>query len=131
MIRVVRDRERDLELLRKMANEDPLLTAVFLDQTEPEDPTTVGVTLERIAAYRIVLRRVGSERGLRSNSAGHFEIVDRSQGLVTNGMSKSFIYSDAPIAIVPSLDVKQRTSQAGTWYRSTDTNGWYLKLERS
>ena len=131
MIRVVRDHERDLEKLRKMAQENPLLTMVFLDQTWPEDPATVGVTPERIAAYRTALRRIGSQNGLKSDSARHFEIVDRSQGLVTNGVSKSFIYSDAPIETVSSLDVKKRTSETGTWYRSTNTTGWYLKLERS
>ena len=131
MIRVVSDHARDFEMLRMMAQEDPLLTTVFLDQTYPENPMTVGVSSERIAAYRTTLRRIGSERGLLVDSTvGLFEVVDRSQGLVSNGVSKSFIYSDAPLETVPSLDMKRRTSETGTWYRSTNTKAWYIKFER-
>jgi hypothetical protein len=118
----------EFERLRVLVIEDRGLTRVDEDWTDPADPTTIGVSVERIAEYRSTFRKLALARGV---SAGidrrEIELLASAQGWVAHGSRKSYVYTTSvPESLNDALD--QYSSQerpVGSGYRRIEGN-WYL-----
>jgi hypothetical protein len=118
----------DFERLREMVLEDRGLTRVDDDWTAPSDPTTIGVTADRIAEYRLLFKKLGLARGF---SAGldrrEIELLASAQGWVAHGSHKGYVYT---VRVTESLDAdldhySSQERPLGSGYRRIEGN-WYL-----
>lgn len=97
----------DFEKLVSMVLEDKDLTRVDDDWTSPRDPQTIGVSPERIAEYRQMFAKLGLPRGFSATvDKTRIEFIASSQGYVTHGSSKGYLYGDKSFSgeVVESLD---------------------------
>jgi hypothetical protein len=123
-----REHTADFERLREMVLDDKRLTRVDEDWTAPTDPTTIGVTAERIAEYRALFKKLGLARGF---SAGldrrEIELWASAQGWVAHGSHKGYVYTaSVPENLDTGLDQyssRERPLESG--YRRIEGN-WYL-----
>lgn len=120
-----------------MIEQDRDLERVDIDWTKPDDPGTVGVSPERIATYRKLMKEAGVPRGfsaLKPRKAITF--IAYASGLFTHGWAKSYIY------VLPGseserygfdledgdLDGASAGQKKFFGYRHIEGN-WYLLLE--
>jgi hypothetical protein len=107
MLRHFDRHEGAFDTLIKMASADKGLDRVDQDWTMPADTTSVGVSSERLADYRRVLRDAGTPRGFQV-SQGHdgFDFLFWSRGsAISADRDKGFAYrTTPPPSTVQSLD---------------------------
>lgn len=119
----------EFERLRLMILEDKGLTRVDVDWTQPNDPTTIGVTPERIAEYRRLFTQLGLARGF-SAYRHDIEFLASCQGWVASGSSKGYLYkAKPPLTLEDNLDQYSSQERAvGYGYRKIE-GSWYLYFE--
>jgi hypothetical protein len=124
--------EGALDTLAKMADADKGLDRVDQDWTMPADTRSVGVSSERLADYRRLLRDTGTPRGFQV-SQGHdglnFLFWLRGSA-ISDDTDKGFAYrTTPPPRTVQSLDnIRTDSRNALIVYRHIRGN-WYLFYE--
>jgi hypothetical protein len=101
MIANLREHHATFEELVHMVRADQGLARVDDTWTDPSDPSTVGVTAERIATYRRLFDQAGVPRGFYAyGGANTIEFVARTAGISVSGWSKSYVYAEQALGIV-------------------------------
>jgi hypothetical protein len=116
----------EFDLLLEMCLEDEGLVRVAYGWTQPEDPSSIGITQERLKEYRALFKEVGLESGV---SGGHKDIWFHasSSGLSVSGSSKGYIYSSAPPGwVVEDLDEYTSKYKADIPVFQHIEGNWYL-----
>lgn len=133
MIRNFEAHRAEFDRLITMIREDKGLERVDDDWTRPDDPSTIGVSNERIAAYRRLFAEAGVPRGFYSfNDAKTISFIAFAEGLSVSGCSKSYLYTTEgePEGLVDEpLDSHHRDNKAFVRRRIGD--GWYLQYDSS
>jgi hypothetical protein len=132
MLRHFDRHEGALDTLAKMAGADGGLDRVDQDWTMPADTRSVGVSSERLADYRKLLRDAGTPRGFQV-SQGHdgFNFLFWLRGsAISDDTDKGFAYrTTPPPRTVQSLDgIRTDSRNALIAYRHIRGN-WYLFYE--
>ena len=92
-----RDHRKEFDEALQMFLADKELGRVAPDFTRPEDPTKVGVTAERIARYRQLLRSAGVASGIEGYAPkAQIWFHVSSRGLSISGSSKGIVWRSAP-----------------------------------
>ncbi|PYK29213.1 MAG: hypothetical protein DME57_11240 [Verrucomicrobia bacterium] len=124
--------EATLNQLVEMVKKDKGLTRVDTDWTDPQDPTTIGVSTERINEYRRLLREVRVPRGFSAWSQAEIDFLYWGIGsAVSDDVTKGYAYLEsAPQNLAESLDGYKRppTRDVVKVYRHIRGN-WYLFYE--
>lgn len=133
MSQTFRSHRPGFERLVAMIREDSRkgLERVDHDWTWPENPSSIGVSIERLDEYRRLFRGLGLSRGFSAFNKGiRIELIASSQGLTSAGSSKGYVHCTHP----PGLVVKDLDS-----YRSPDgrsfvahqqiEGAWYMYYE--
>jgi|SRR5256885_12122541 len=121
------------ERLLAMIHEDRGLERVDVDWTRPEDPASIGVSPERIATYRRLMREIGVMRGFYAfEPRDEVSFMAYAAGLSIRGQSKSYVWSPSgefqDAGMVESLDAAWRSGHRRLWtYRHVE-GPWYLHL---
>jgi hypothetical protein len=98
LIRNLEEHREVFARLVQMIREDQGLERVDDDWTEPSEPTTVGVSPQRIAEYRRLFAEAGVPRGFYSfNQGKSIMFVAYASGIAVSGASKSYVYSEEPL----------------------------------
>jgi hypothetical protein len=96
----------DFEKLTEMVIHDMKLKRLDMTWSAPADPSTIGITPERVAEYRRIFRELGIRRGFSAygdRSIIHF--VAHAEGLSVAGHAKSYTWCDStPEELVDSID---------------------------
>ncbi|HYX72053.1 MAG TPA: hypothetical protein VE732_04725 [Nitrososphaera sp.] len=116
--------------LLEMISQDKGLQRVDDNWTRPENPQTIGISQERIDAYRKLFGSAGVPRGFYAfHDEGVFEFIASAQGLAVSGSSKGYIYSTNPLTrVVANLDnyhLLENKPYGYPIYRHIEGN-WYL-----
>ncbi len=125
--------EEGFERLVAMLREDRELSRVANNWTDPTDPSTIGVTPERIKTYRKLFEKVcipeGSSYGRDPRDGSEeFEFISSTYGLMVGGSWKGYVHlQKPPDPIVMDLDTYQPPEGSFTAYRHIKGN-WYLVL---
>lgn len=131
MIRNFQSHRKEFETLLEMLKSDHEkgLRRVGDNWTRPEDPTSIGITKERLDEYRSLFRTLGLENGL-SNSWDDQRVIEfmaSSFGLLNRGSTKGFCWYASPLPtgdsrVVQDLDlyVAQKREQ---WRKSFEATG--------
>lgn len=129
MLRNFARHEATFNSLVEMASVDKALDRVDENWTMPDDTKTVGVSPERLANYRRLLRDVGTPRGFQvSQGRDGFNFFFWLQGsAISDDMDKGYAYRTTPPAsTVQTLDGIRAESRDGfIAYRHVRGN-WYL-----
>lgn len=132
MLREFGRHEATYNTLIEMATTDKALDRVDQNWTIPADPQSIGVSPERLAKYRSLLRAAGTPRGFqRLPGRDGFNFFFFLQGsAISDDKTKGFSYQTAPPErIVQTLDDIRADSRDGfTSYRHIGGN-WYLFYE--
>jgi len=81
------------EKLVAMIQEDRDLERVDVDWTRPDNPATIGVTPQRIATYRALMKEAGIARGFYAlKPRTNIKFIGYASGLFTHGWGKSYVY---------------------------------------
>ena len=123
--------EADLERLLTMLREDPKLQRVDDTWTNPSDPSSIGVSAERIATYRRLFAKLGIPRGFYAfHAPERFTFLASTFGLSVSGSAKGYAYlENKPVLIVSSLDTYWSSdNRSFTAYRHIKGN-WYLYFD--
>lgn len=121
------------EQLIEMIRQDLPLRRVDDDWTDPHDLASVGISEDRIAAYRKIFRTLGIDRGfevLRRQPLEVFFIVDTSGLLNSGAAAKGYVYKEVePSYLEESLDVY--SPSFGKWASAYKllSGKWYLYFE--
>jgi hypothetical protein len=119
-------RRADFERLREMILADRDLLRVTERDTWPEDHESVGVSSERIAEYRRLLRVLALRSVEISPDGTAVEFVASSTGVVTHGSVKGYVFDPTPDPRLVTEDL-DRMSVAGTGAGIRPMDGaWYL-----
>jgi hypothetical protein len=130
-----RDHRNELEETLKMFLADKELGRVAPTFTRPEDPSTIGISAERIARYRMLLSSAGISDGIEGYGRKDdiwFRVSDR--GLSISGSAKGIAWRTAtpesPKILVDDLDAYLAKMFPGhhrsfTAYQRIEGN-WYL-----
>jgi hypothetical protein len=118
-----------------MLREDRKLRWVDEDRTEPADFASAGVTSQRIARYRELLRVIGGADWVNYDpDSERATLVFWSQGMAGGGgSSKSIVYSPVPPApLLTGLDYYQPPAgvEVSVVYRRIE-GPWYLEYEQN
>jgi len=122
-----------LDELARMIAEDPELIRLAPDFTRPEDTSAVGVSADRVAAYRRLCAEAGIAHGF-SRHGDAIEFIVHTQGLAISGSAKGFVYApqaDADATVVEGdLDAAAASMQEKDVLleRKIDDN-WWLNLD--
>lgn len=123
-----------IEHLMAMMRSDRVLTRVDDNWTDPADPTTVGISHERIAEYRRILNTIGFPRGFSYDpQSGRVKFMAWAVGLAGSGAAKLLMYlpeGPPPAPLVADLDAYERPP-GQTYvlvYRHIE-GPWYLELD--
>ena len=133
MLRNLNSNQATFDRLLVMINEDRGLERVDVDWTDPDDPSKIGVSAERIAEYRRMMRRIGVARGFYAfEPRNEISFLAFASGLSINGVSKGYVWSRnrpaADIPVVDSLDALWQGGGRHVWsYRHVE-GPWYLQL---
>lgn len=132
MIRHFERQQATFEELVTMARADKALVRVDQDWTMSADTQSIGVSPERLAAYRELLREAGTPRGfnvLRDDAGYDFCFWLRGSAISDN-MEKGFAYRPSPPAhIFQTLDgVRADPGKYMVVYRHIRGH-WYLFYE--
>jgi hypothetical protein len=131
----------ELEELVRMFRADKGLGRVGDGFTRPADPVEVGVSADRIAAYRRLCADVGASDCIEGYDASYDRLYASSStrpemkdpiwihvssfGLSISGSAKGYLYTEKPgFPVVADLDAVQST-RSGTWLRHME-GAWYL-----
>jgi len=129
MLRHFDDHEGVLDTLAKMASADKGLDRVDQDWTMPADTRSVGVSSERLADYRRLLRDAGTPRGFQvSQGQDGIDFLFWLRGsAISDDTDKGFAYrTTPPPSTVQSLDgIRVDSRNALIAYRHIRGN-WYL-----
>jgi hypothetical protein len=123
-----------IEQLMTMMRSDRVLTRVDDNWTDPADPTTVGISHERIAEYRRILNTIGFRRGFYYDpQSGRVTFIAWAVGFAGSGASKSLMYlprDPPPSPLVADLDAYERPpgQQYVQAYRHIE-GPWYLEVD--
>jgi hypothetical protein len=118
-----------LERLVGMLQEDPGLKRLGKDWSEPEDPASIGLSVERIALYRQLLRDAGIISLV--HYGGQIEFVYYTAGIYIRGSAKSFCYGPPPDyadKIDGDLDQAREGLRRFTLQRRIEGD-WWLQYE--
>lgn len=129
MIDNFRQKREIFETLVTMIREDRGLKRVDVDWTDPADPSTIGVSAERIALYRRLLNEAGVARGFYQFDTS-IELVGYAAGMVVHGSSKSYVFGRGkydPDPIDGDLDAAAGKQRKFHGRRRIDDN-WSLEL---
>jgi hypothetical protein len=129
MIENLRQKRETFETLVKMIREDRGLKRVDVDWTDPADPTTIGVSEQRIALYRQLCREAGVPRGFYQFETS-IQFIGYAAGMVVDGSSKSYVHGRSkyePDAIDGDLDAAAGTQRKFHARRRIDGD-WSLEL---
>jgi hypothetical protein len=125
--------EEGFERLIAMLREDRELSRVANNWTCPTNPSTIGVTPERINTYRKLFGKLLIPEGCsygrdpRDGSEG-FEFISSTYGLMVGGSWKGYVHLQKPPGrSVMDLDAYQPPEVSFTAYRHIKGN-WYLVL---
>jgi gas vesicle protein len=132
MIRHFERQQTAFEKLVTMARADKALVRVYEDGTVPPDTHCIGVSPERLATYREVLRAAGTPHGfkvLREDAGYDFYFWLRGSA-ISDDVAKGFAYRPSPPAhIVQTLDgVRADPGKYTVVYRHIRGH-WYLFYE--
>ncbi len=123
----------DFERLLEMVRADKYLQRVDDNWTDPKDPNGIGVTPERIAAYRELFAKCSVPRGFEAfRRDEQILFIASAAGMATGGSSKSYAYRPNPplpaetVTVIDTYKPKHRKSF--TIYRRIADN-WYLCYE--
>jgi hypothetical protein len=135
MMRTFNEHRAQFEELIQMIQYDAGLRRVDDSWTDPADPTTVGVSPERIALYRSKMNAIGIARGFAAyGGPDSVEFLASAQGLVTGGSMKGYAFARVPPKpIVVDLDLVAkmgRGTKISPTYRRIDEQ-WYLVYEQN
>jgi hypothetical protein len=123
--------EADFEQLLTMIRSDKKLERVDDTWTRPQDPSTIGVTAERIKSYRKLFSTLGIPRGFYAfHNPEHFTFLASAQGLSVSGSGKGYAYLvEKPGLVVTNLDKYwSPDGRSFTAYRHLK-GSWYLYLD--
>ena len=121
------------ERLLAMIHQDRGLERVDVDWTRPENPSTIGVSPERIGVYRRLMQEIGVTRGFYAfEPRDEISFIAYASGLSIRGQSKSYVWSPAgefqDAGMVESLDAVWSSGHRRIWgYRHVE-GPWYLHL---
>jgi hypothetical protein len=134
LIENFRAHRAQLDELMAMMKEDKVLRRVDDTWTDPENPSTIGISAGRIADYRRILSSIGYPRGFYYNpESGSVTFVAWAVGLSISGASKSVMFRPLdPKPLVEDLDTYQPPDGQGyaLAYRHIEGD-WYLEYDRS
>jgi len=132
MIRHFDRQHTAFETLVKMAQADKALVRVDEDWTMPPDAQRIGVSPQRLAAYRELLREAGTPRGFKAlqGSAGYDFYFWLRGSAISDDVEKGFAYRPSPPKhIVQTLDgVRGDPGRSMVVYRHI-RGDWYLFYE--
>lgn len=115
------------QLLQMFLTDDALISVAF-DWTDPKEPQTIGITQERLDAYRRLFRKLGLPKGI-SGYGGKNRILffSSTRGLGVSGSGKGYAYvKEPPELVVDNLDnYKSKDGKSFTAYKHIEGN-WYL-----
>lgn len=132
----------DLDELVRMFEADKGLGRVGASFTRPKDPSSVGVSPERIQEYRRLCSAVGARACIEGYDAAYYRlygpvppgiqenkdpiwITTYTSGLSFQGEAKGYLYSVAPkFEIVQDLE-DTFTRRSETWIKPLEGN-WYI-----
>jgi hypothetical protein len=128
LIAAFRQHRSTFEELRQMILADSRLRRVDEDWTDPRDPTTIGVSPERIATYRRLFSEVGCGRGFGADPTGGIDFISGSSGLVVAGASKGYCYLESPPSLTVTNTATYRPPHATEDYKvfRPIEGHWYL-----
>jgi hypothetical protein len=131
LIRRFHEQKKDFESLLTMIQQDKGLQRVDDTWTSPERPSEIGVSDDRIEAYRRMFAKLGIPRGFDASKRIIF--LASTQGLSVSGSAKGYAYLYSPPEsselLLPSLDdCTQGRGDSFTAYRHIQ-DGWYLYFD--
>ncbi len=131
----------ELEALARMSQEDADVIRVADDFTRlkndwgwPRPESKWGVTRDRWDEYRRLFREVGLSGGLDKDEAGNVFFIAHTEGFVTGGAAKGFVYcisaGDRDKSFLPCVEQRDQgqagsQSDKGSSYRKLSQN-WYI-----
>jgi hypothetical protein len=131
MLKQFENNRQDFERLIEMISSDKVLYRVDKDWTDPSDPKQVGISDQRIAEYRALLRKVGCSRGFIAypTRPGIYFVVS-ARGLATGGASQGICHLDiAPESLVSNTtSYKPNSADSYQVFRHIDGR-WYIYFE--
>lgn len=122
-----------IDSLMEMLRADRVLTSVDDKRTDPADPTTVGISRERIDEYRRILEAIGFRHGFYYDpQSGRMSFLVWAFGFLSSGQAtKAILYMpENPTPLVDDLDA-YRPPQGQEYvlaYRHIEGQ-WYLRLD--
>lgn len=123
--------EEDFDRLLAMLRADKKLERVDDTWTRPEDPSTIGVTPDRIRSYRSLFTMLGIPRGFYAfHDPEQFTFLASARGLSVSGSAKGYAYmTERPSLVVSNLDTYQsEDGRSFTAYRHIK-GSWYLYFD--
>jgi hypothetical protein len=116
-----------------MIAENPGLARVDTDWTRPADPASIGVSPERIAAYRRLMTELGVPRGFETVAGGEtIHFLAFASGLSIGGRGKSYVWSRSgrfrDVTMASDLDALWERRR-GVWAYRHVQGPWYLHLD--
>src|SRR5688572_8154974 len=123
--------ETDFERLLTMIRADKKLERVDDTWTRPQDPSTIGVTPERIKSYRRIFATLGIPRGFYAfHDPERFTFLAGTRGLSVTGSAKGYAYlAEKPRLVVTNLDTYwSADGRSFTAYRHIKGR-WYLYFD--
>lgn len=133
MLMQFQEERESLEELARMIAEDPKLVRLAPDFTRPEDPSSAGISADRIAAYRRLCAKAGIAHGF-SHYGDAIEFIVHTRGLAISGSAKGFVYAPNadPDATVVAGDLDAAAASANDkdvlLERKIEPN-WWLDLD--
>ena len=131
LLRNFASHEADFERLLTMIRADKKLQRVDDTWTRPEDPSTIGITPERIRSYRALFSTLGIPRGFYAfHDPEHFTFLSSTRGLSVSGSAKGYAYlAQRPNLVVTNLDAYwSADGRSFTAYRHIK-GSWYLYFD--
>jgi hypothetical protein len=115
-----------------MVHQDKALTRVAPGFTRPENPQTVGVSSNRVAEYRRLLRRAGITHGFESRVNDEtIEFIVSTWGFSVSGSVKGLAYVKNPKSVKVVKDLKAVEGHPGgdvEAFQHIEGN-WYIYFE--
>lgn len=113
-----------------MAIQEPWLTFIDMNRTDPPDILTIGITHNRIAEYRRLFKILNSKGINKSQPVDKIHFISSAQGYLVHGSRKSYLYiAEPPGQLHNDLDQFSNTNiRTPTVYRRIQGN-WYIEYE--
>lgn len=135
------ENEKDFNLLVGMAKKDSNMIRIAYDFTWTEDSAAyprpkseMGISDERWSSYKKLFAKLGLKAGILNYQPDRVELISSTEGLLTGGSSKGYIYlEEEPEILENSLDnydITKFKKEINYVYRKIKGN-WYLYYEVS